>query len=32
MSILLIIATLQLAFEVAKAIITTDGFLINLEG
>lgn len=32
MSVLLIIATLQLAYELVKAIITTDGFLINLEG
>ena len=32
MSILLVIASLQLAYEVIKAIITSDGFLINLDG
>lgn len=32
MSILLIIASLQLAYEVVKAIISSDGFLIDLDG
>jgi uncharacterized membrane protein (DUF373 family) len=32
MSILLIIASLQLAYEVIKAILTSDGFLIDLDG
>lgn len=32
MSILLIIATLQLGYEVIKAIITSNGFLIDMEG
>lgn len=32
MSILLIIASLQLAYEVVKAIITSEGFLIDLDG
>jgi len=32
MSVLLIIATLQLAYEVVKAIVTTDGFLIDMDG
>ncbi len=32
MSMLLIIATLQLGYEVIKAIITSDGFLIDMDG
>ena len=32
MSILLIIASLQLAYEVIKAIITSENFLIDLDG
>jgi len=32
MSVLLIIATLQLGYEVIKAIITSDGFLIDMDG
>lgn len=32
MSILLIIASIQLAYEVVKAIVFSDGFLIDLDG
>jgi uncharacterized membrane protein (DUF373 family) len=32
MSILLIIATLQLGYEVVKAIVTSNGFLIDMDG
>lgn len=32
MSLLLILATLQLAYEVVKAIFTSSGFLIDLDG